>query len=183
MGFAIGAADGGHDNSPGHSPRLANLMLAPNAEAKQLAANAQEHIAVPIDARMDPVPPTAEARASGDAESIAPGDEKSTASSSPEAPAPQPSTSAQLSPQMDGAAPARSTSWSGASPTVATVNLAVSIDARADSVSADAESTAPSGEKSTALSIRSHPLHTPRHGPMLHPQLLYRAGVFGLQRI
>jgi transglycosylase-like protein with SLT domain len=137
--------------------RLAKLMLAPNAEAKQLAVNAQEHIAVPIDTRMDPVRPTAEARASGDAESFAPGDEKSTASPSPEAPAPQPSTSAQLSSQMDGAAPARSTSWSGASPTVATVNLAVSIDARGDSVSADAESTAPSGEKSTALSISEPP--------------------------
>jgi Transglycosylase SLT domain len=140
--------------------RLATLMLAPNAEAKQLAANAQEHIAVPIDARMDPIRPTAEARASGDAESIAPGDEKSTVPSSPEAPTPQASTSAQLSPQMDGAAPARSTSWSDASTVSAQKPIAVSIDPRADSTrptaearaSGDAESTASGAYKSTALS-------------------------------
>jgi Transglycosylase SLT domain len=147
--------------------RLANLMLAPSAEAKQLAVNAQEYIPVSIEARVDSIRPTAEARASGDAESIASSDEKSTVPSSPEAPAPQASTSAQLSPQTDVAAPAPP--WPGASPTVATANaqkpIAVSIEARADPIRPtaearapdDGESTAPVDEKSTAPSSSEPP--------------------------
>jgi hypothetical protein len=99
--------------------RLANLVLAPRAEAKHTAANAQKHIAVPIDARADSVRPTADARASDDAESTAAGGEKSTAPSIPEPPAPQASTSAQTSPQADGPAPAPPAPWPDASPTVA----------------------------------------------------------------
>ena len=99
--------------------RLANLVLAPRAEAKHTAANAQKHIAVPIDARADSVRPTADARASDDAESTAAGGEKSTAPSIPEPPAPQAGTSAQTSPQADGPAPAPPAPWPDASPTVA----------------------------------------------------------------
>jgi hypothetical protein len=162
--------------------RLANLVLAPSAEAKQLAANAQEHIAVPIDARADSVRPTAEARAPDDAESIAPGADKSAAPSIPEPPAPQASTSAQLSPQTDGAAAASPTTWFGASPTVATANvqkhIAVPIDARADSVRRtaearapdDAESIAPGADKSAAPSIPEPPAPQASTSAQLSPQ-------------
>jgi hypothetical protein len=69
--------------------RLANLAMAPRAEVKQLAANAQEHIALPIDARADSVRPTVEARTPDDAESTDADGEKSTAPSSPQPPAPR----------------------------------------------------------------------------------------------
>jgi hypothetical protein len=131
--------------------RLANLVLAPRAEAKQLAADAQKYRAVPIEARADPVRP------SDDAESTAPGGEKSTALSSPEPSAPQESTSTLTSPQADGPASAPPAPSPDASPTVASGNAhnsAVPIDPRADSVRPiadarapdDAESIAPGGE-------------------------------------
>jgi hypothetical protein len=50
---------------------LANLLLASRAQAKQVAANAQEHIAGPIEARADSVAPTTDARVSANAESTA----------------------------------------------------------------------------------------------------------------
>jgi hypothetical protein len=85
------------------------------------------------------------------------------------------STSAQLSPQTDGAAPAPSTPWPGASPTVTTANaqmhIATPIDAHADSVrrtvqaraSDDGETTAPGGENSVAPSNPEPP--TPQAAP------------------
>lgn len=73
----------------------ANFVLAPGAEANHIEANAQKHMAVAIDARADLVPPTADPRASDEAESIGPGGEKSTAPSIPEPSASQASTSAQ----------------------------------------------------------------------------------------
>ena len=161
---------------------LANLVLAPRAEAKHIAANAQKHIAVPIDARADSVRPTADARASDDAESTAAGGEKSTGLSVPESPAPQASRSTQTSPQADGPAPAPPAPWPNASPTVATANsqkhIAVPIDARADSVrptadaraSDDAESTAAGGEKSTAPSIPELPAPPASTSTKTNPQ-------------
>jgi Transglycosylase SLT domain len=71
----------------------APFALAPGAEANHIEANAQKHMAVAIDARADLVRPTADPRASDDAESIAPGGEKSTAPSIPDSP--QASTSTQ----------------------------------------------------------------------------------------
>jgi hypothetical protein len=152
--------------------RLASLVLAASAEAEQLATNAQKYIPVPIDAPADSVGPTAEARASGDAESIAPSDEKTIAPSSPEAPAAQASTSAQLCPQKDGASPAP---FPSASPTGAIANaqkpIAVPIDGRVDLVrpttearaSDDGECTVPGDEKSTAPSSPDRP--APRAAP------------------
>jgi hypothetical protein len=147
--------------------RLANLVVAESAEAKQPAANAQEHIAVPIDGSRGLSP--SHSGSSSDADSIAPGGEKSTAPSSLKAAAPQASTSAHLRPQTDGAAPASPAPLPGASPTGAIANaqklIAVTIEARADSTrptaearaSGDAESTAAGGEKSTAPSIPESP--------------------------
>jgi len=67
----------------------AHFVLAPGADANHIEAHAQMDMAVPIDSRAEPVRPTAEARASDDAESIVPGGEKSTAPSIPEPPVPQ----------------------------------------------------------------------------------------------
>jgi hypothetical protein len=74
---------------------------------------------VPIDARANLVRPRANAPGSDDAERTAPVDEKSTAPSIPEPPAPQASTSTLTSPKADGSAPASPASWPDASPTVA----------------------------------------------------------------
>jgi hypothetical protein len=138
--------------------RLANLVVAESAEAKQHAANAQEHIAVPIDGSRGLSP--SHSGSSSDADSFAPGGEESTAPSILKAPAPQASTSAHLS----GAAPASPTPLPGASPAGAIANaqklIAVIIEGRADSTrptaearaSGDAESTTSSGNQSTALS-------------------------------
>ncbi|MFY9836500.1 MAG: transglycosylase SLT domain-containing protein [Xanthobacteraceae bacterium] len=73
----------------------AHFALAPGAEANHIEANAQKHMAVAIDARADLVRPTADPRASDDAESIDPGSEKSTAPSILEPSAPQATTSTQ----------------------------------------------------------------------------------------
>jgi hypothetical protein len=81
--------------------RLANLVVAASGEAKQLADNAQEHIAVPIDGSRGLSPSHG-----GSSSDVAPGGENSTASPSLKAPAPQASTSTHLNPQTDGAAPA-----------------------------------------------------------------------------
>jgi hypothetical protein len=71
----------------------AHFALAPGAEANHIESNAQKHMAVAIDARADPVPPTTDPRAFD--ESIALGGEKNTAPSIPEPAAPQASTSTQ----------------------------------------------------------------------------------------
>jgi hypothetical protein len=139
--------------------RLANLGSALTAEEKHRAADAKEHIAVPTDARSDSVRPGADARASDDAESTAPGGEKSAAPSILEPSAPQASRSPQTNPQADGGASASATPRPD-SPAVVTVNaperISVAIDARVRSAadaraSGDAESTATGGE-GTALS-------------------------------